>query len=154
MSVGRPSPEIHEVDPDRLAFGRWDHSREAQLGEGDIVGSYSGDRIGMNQPVRRPFRFRNRLWLCTGITTRSGEVFAEAYTLTDPGMFEGCPTTYPEKTRDAEAARRDPAGFYHGMAIRSGGRTLILSGPPVVFVRGQEAQADLFATSRSPARVR
>lgn len=154
MSGPARRPEIHEIDPSRLAFGRWESAEQRQSGEGDIIGSYSGDRIGMGQPIRRPFLFRNRLWVCTGITTKSGKVFAESYRLVDPQGFEGGPTTYPEKTRDAEAARQDPMGFYHGMAVRSGGRPLVLQGPPVVFARGRETQADLFASLGSSSRDR
>jgi len=145
MSGPARRPEIHRVDPGRLAFGRWDTEQNVQAGEGDIVGSYSADRIGMGQPLRRPFKFRNGLWVCTGITGRSGQTIAEAYRLTDPTVFEGRPTTYPEKTRDPEAARQDPSGFYHGMIVRTGKRSLVLEGPPVVFVRGRDTQADLFA---------
>jgi len=54
---GDPVP----VDPDRLASGRWDHRLEKQVGEGDIVGSYSADRIGLGRPLRRPFRWRGGL---------------------------------------------------------------------------------------------
>ena len=100
MSGPARRPEIHRVDAARLAFGRWDTEQNVQAGEGDIVGSYSADRIGMGQPLRRPFKFRNGLWVCTGITGRSGQTIAEAYRLTDPTVFEGRPTNYPEKTRD------------------------------------------------------
>ena len=145
-------PEIHCVDPARLAFGRWDTEQNVQAGEGDIVGSYSADRIGMGQPIRRPFRFRNELWVCTGITGGAGQTMAEAYRLSDPAVFEEGTTTYSEKTRDPEAARRDPSGFYHGMAVHAGKRSLILVGPPVVFVRGRDFQTDLFTGLGSGSR--
>ncbi len=45
----------HIVDPSRLASGQWCHKAEKQIGEGDIRASYSADRIGMSQPVRRPW---------------------------------------------------------------------------------------------------
>jgi hypothetical protein len=35
---------------------------------------------------------------------------------------------------NAEAARNDPNGFYHGMIVKQGQETFVLSGPPVVFV--------------------
>jgi hypothetical protein len=37
----------------------------------------------------------------------------------------------------AEAARNDPNGFYHGMTVKQGQETFVLSGPPVVFVVGE-----------------
>jgi hypothetical protein len=45
-------------------------------------------------------------------------------------------TTYGEKTdtaEAAEAARNDPNGFYHGMAITHGLESFVLCGPPIRF---------------------
>ena len=44
-----------EIDPARLASGEWCHRAQKTLGQGDIYASYSADRIGMGQPVRKPF---------------------------------------------------------------------------------------------------
>ena len=45
-------------------------------------------------------------------------------------------TTYAEKIPpdEGEAARNDPNGFYHGMTIKPGRDTLVMCGPPVLFV--------------------
>jgi hypothetical protein len=56
----------HTVEPSRLAFGAWCHASEKQIGEGDIRASYSADRIGMGQPIRKPFRYAGALWVCVG----------------------------------------------------------------------------------------
>ena len=138
-------PLTHEVDPSRLASGRWDHASEKTLGEGDITGSYSGDRIGMGKPLRRPFIWHGSPWVCTGISNLSGSVTVSAYRLVAVEAFEGTYTTYTDKTRNAEAARNDPMGFYHGMTVQSAGRDWILSGPEHTFVAGVPEQQSLFA---------
>lgn len=47
------------------------------------------------------------------------------------------------KAQRVETARADPNGFYHGMTVRHGGQTLVLSGPPVALVPGESEQLDL-----------
>ena len=114
-----------------------------KFGEGDIRASYSGDRIGMDQPVRRPFAWRGGLWIAASFEGIGGNT-AEVYRLVDPGAFEGKPTTYREKTRNAEAARNDPLGFYHGMAVKCRGETFVLCGPPVLLIPASRVQLGLF----------
>lgn len=46
------------VDPARLASGRWCHTRDRQIGEGDINASYSADKIAEGR-VRSPFKWQN-----------------------------------------------------------------------------------------------
>lgn len=134
---------IQHVDPARLASG-WCPRQEKTLREGDITASYSGDRIGMNQPVRKPFTFQGGLWVCTGKTWLRGEVSAEAYRLVALTAFEGQPTTYREKTLGGDAARDDPNGFHHGMTVQHGGGAFVLAGPPVTLAAGVQEQMDLF----------
>lgn len=137
------SSTIREVPPSRLATGTWSHELDRQIGEGDIHASYSADRIGMGQPMRRPFIHGGSRWVCVGFGPGPQ---AEAYRLVHPSAFNGTPTTYAEKAHPncGEDARTDPMGFYHGMRVRSGGEELVLCGPPVRFVVGQEAQRSLF----------
>lgn len=132
------------VDPARLASGEWCHRAEKTLGQGDINASYSADRIGMGQPVRKPFAWRGSLWVCVSVSGRRGDLSAEAYRLTHPAAFDGQPMTYAQKTLDGDAARADRNGFYHGMSVKHGGATHVLSGPPVTFVPGQTEQLSLF----------
>jgi hypothetical protein len=66
------------------------------------------------------------------------------------------PTTYNGKTGTAEgasAARGDPMGFYHGMAVKHGGKMFVIVGPPTTFVakperpdgqKGEAEQLNLF----------
>jgi len=136
---------VHEVDPARLAPGRWCYERDAELGEGDIAGSYSADRIAMQNAVRRPFRWNGAQHVSTGSFGPGERLVHEAYRLVAIEVFEGVATTYAEKTRDAEAARKDPLGFYHGMTVRHGGKQWVMCGPPVGFKAGPPPQADLFA---------
>lgn len=133
------------VDPERLAPGRWDHALQSQQGEGDIAASYSGDRIGLGRPVRRPFRWDGGLWVCTGFRGLTSGLIAEAYELTPQTGFVGTVLDYAEKTQDAAAARDDPRGFYHGMIVWSRGEPMVLTGPPHRFVAGEVQQPDLFA---------
>lgn len=136
--------ETHAVDASRLALGRWDTDSQKELGEGDIAGSYSADKIGMGQPIRRPFTWRGGLWICTAIDGSGDAIAVEAYRLVDPDRFRGAGMSYAEKTRDAEAARNHPMGFYHGVTIVCRGRTMVLGGPPVRLVAGQCEPATLF----------
>lgn len=66
----------HTVEPSRLAYGSWCHASEKQIGEGDIRVSYSADRIGMGQPVRKPFRYGGELWVCVGTGTSGAEAYS------------------------------------------------------------------------------
>jgi hypothetical protein len=131
----------HSVDPARLRWGTWCHRTEKILGEGDIAASYSADRIGMGEPLRRPFDWKGSLWVCV---SRS-DAKAEAYRLTHPQAFNGVPLTYRTKITDGDAARKDPNGFYHGMSVSHNGRTFVLCGPHAVLVAGEPQQMDLFA---------
>ena len=100
------------------------------LGEADISASYSADRIAYSQPVRKPFSWRGGLWISVGTGHRPGEPFsAEAYRLAHPSMFSGTQVTYAQKTADAEAARADPNGFYHGMSVKHAGAVCLIMSP-------------------------
>ena len=114
----------------------------ARLGDrGDIDRSYSADLIAANGRVRKPFHHDGNHWICTSITgrglTHSGKTEHEAYRLTPERMFIGTPTTYAAKIGTAEAAdsaRKDPFGFYHGIAVRHGSEAFVMSGPPLRLV--------------------
>ena len=43
-----------------------------------------------------------------------------------------------------DRARGDQAGFYDGIIVRHAGQELVIVGPPVMFVAGEEAQLSLF----------
>jgi hypothetical protein len=143
----RTNSQIFEVGPARLDHGAWCHRAEKTLGEGDIAASYSADRIGENKPVRKPFNWQGSLWITTSGASRHGVNCFEAYRLVHPSVFSGEATTYREKVRidGGEFAREDVNGFYHGMAVKHAGETLILCGPPAKFVAGQTQQLSLFA---------
>lgn len=132
------------VDPARLRWGTWCQRTDKTIGEGDIAASYSAERIGMAEPIRKPFAWKGSLWVCVGLSNHPGPS-AEAYRLTHPQAFEGEPISYTDKTRDAEAARKDPNGFYHGMTVKHGGNTFVLCGPPALLAAGESEQMDLFA---------
>jgi len=133
------------VDPGRLAQGTWDTAKNKHTGEGDIAASYSGDRIGLGEPIRRPFVFNGSRWVCVSMSGPSESLVAHAYRLVHLSQFDGTPTDYQEKTRDADAARRDPCGFYHGMLVAHAGDRFVLVGPPIELVAGECAQQELFA---------
>ena len=81
--------------------------------------------------------------MCVG-TSGGSLLTAKAYRLVEARFFEGEAVTYTEKTRDSEAARNDPLGFYHGMAVMHGGKPCVLVGPCAEFVAGEDVQLDLF----------
>jgi len=132
-------PITHAVEPGRLDRGKWSHEFNKQVGEGDIAASYSADAIGMRGTVRRPFVFRGDLWVNVG----QGSSVVKAYRLVpiDDGAGR---TEYRDKTRDCEAARANPMGFYHGIAVRYRSDWFVLTGPPACFVPGAHEQPGLF----------
>lgn len=130
----------YRVEPSRLAFGAWCQASDKQIGEGDIRASYSADRIGMGQPIRKPFRYAGELWVCVG-TSPSG---AEAYRLVHPSVYGGTARSYHDRCRDGDRARGDQAGFYDGIIVLHAGLELVMAGPPATFVAGEEAQLTLF----------
>jgi len=133
------------IDPSRLASGQWCHRAHRTVGEGDIAASYSAERIGMGEPLRKPFEWKGALYVCVGVCRRKGAgLSAEAYRLVTPTVFAGEVTSYGQKTSDAEAARSDPNGFYHGMGVKQAGTEYVLCGPPITFVPGQTEQLSLF----------
>jgi hypothetical protein len=112
---------------------------------GDINRSYSADLIAASGQLRNPFRHNGSLWVCTSITgrglTESRKTEHEAYRLMPPALFVGVPTTYRARTGEADAAdaaRRDPFGFYHGMAVKHGSEAFVMSGPPVRFIAASD----------------
>ncbi len=141
MSFGRTdmSEEI-KVSPSRLAQGAWCHRTNRMVGEGDISAAYSADRIGSDQPVRKPFIHEGQKWVSGGCCGDS----AYGYRLVHPSCFEGETFTYGERVKDGCNGRRDPKGFYHGMKVKHGGEIMVLCGPEMRFVKGIEAQGNLF----------
>jgi hypothetical protein len=134
------------IEASRLASGHWDEAKQRDVGEGDIYRSYSADRIGGGQPIRIPFAWDGNLWVCVSIIgsglTSTGEQEFQAYKLVPLELFKEEPTSYHKKVSiDAgDFARNDPNGFYHGMTVKQGGRTFVLTGPPAVFM--PEAQPE------------
>lgn len=142
--TAEPSEAFHDakavtipVNPARLAWGRHDHGRSRDLGEGDIHGSYSADTIATAGKIRKAFRWHAQLMVTVSLSRLDGIEQAEAYQLIPLKAFNGTRMSYSEKigtAESAEAARNDPNGFYHGMTVKQGQETFVLSGPPVVFV--------------------
>ena len=130
----------HAVDPARLKRGTWCYRANRDIGEGDIAASYSADRIGMGQPVRKPFEWKGSLWICVSM----GHSQAEAYRLLHPQAFRGELATYSARVKSGHEGRSNPDGFYHGMTVSHGGKTFVLSGPPALLIPGETQQMDLF----------
>ena len=132
-------PETFAVEAARLAWGA--AGRESC--EGDIPASYSADLIAMSGRLRKPFRWKGALFVSTSISgsalTDSGMCEHDAYRIVPVKMFVGTATTYRERTgrpEDAEAARNDPNGFYHGMTVSYCTDSFVLCGPPIRFIAG------------------
>lgn len=141
MKSETPSQDelTHSVNPTRLRLGNWCHQKQKTLDEGDIVASYSADRIGNGQPIRKPFCWKSDLWVCVSCSNQSG---AEAYRLIPVEAFEGDFVTYRQKCSCAEEARRDPNGFYHGIVVQHHGEGFVLCGPPARFVPSESEQPE------------
>jgi len=134
------TPETFDVDPSRLALGQWSHEFNETVREGDIAASYCADTIALEKKTRKPFIFRGDLWVAV---SRCGGV-AEAYRLVPIDDFNAAAVGYSEKTKDCEAARGDPDGFYHGVGVKFRKDWFVLNGPPAVFIPGQVQQPGLF----------
>lgn len=145
MNNSKPDIEIIEIDPARMASGTWCHDREKRFGEGDIAAAYSADSIGMHCRIRKPFHFRGNLWTCVGYGGCATSLNATAYRLVDPAVFDDEIMTYSQRVRNAEAARNDPRGFYHGMIVQHGSKTYVICGPEIRLIPGKVEQPDLFS---------
>jgi hypothetical protein len=139
------------VSPARLAHGTYRDDSERKIGEGDIVASYSADRICQGDSLRKPFIWKGDLWVCVSIRGRGdGMPIVQAYQLTPAASFPGEATTYGRKVSidSGEFARNDPRGFYHGMTVKSAGENMVLTGPPTSFIADETQhdaeQLDLF----------
>ena len=96
-----PPPKEREtvaVHPARLAW----RGAGKETCEGDIHASYSADVIATSGRVRKPFKWKDGLYICTSISgsglTESGMQEHEAYRIVPVGMFTGTTATYREKT--------------------------------------------------------
>jgi len=142
-SVPEPPPApAHEI----VEAARMHHGDP----EGDIVGSYSGDRICEGRPIRTPFSWRGGIWVCVSTW---GEL-ASAFRLTPLASYTAEATTYSARVgaslEAAEAARNDPNGFYHGVTVKHGGRSFVMTGPKITFAPGDVGQSGLFAGVHPP----
>jgi hypothetical protein len=120
------------VAASRVTRAGWDSGEPS----GDIYCSYSADTIAQGSKVRKPFDWEGSRWITIGLCFHEETCVAEAYRLIPKPIFAARPTTYWGKTRtpeDAEAAREDPMGFYHGMTVTQGRETFVLVGPPATF---------------------
>ena len=114
-----------------------DHAAEKEIGEGDIRRSHSADAVATCGRGRKPFKWRGAAMVLVSMRMKGDIDSGEADRLVPPRLFDGTPTTYHGKTgtaEDAEAARNDPMGFYHGMTVKQGKESFVLCGPPVRFV--------------------
>lgn len=132
------------VDPTRLTHGTYAQDSEQELGEGDIVGSYSADRITEGAALRKPFTWKAGLWVAISIRGGGGAAqTVEAYRLCSPTSFAGDATTYSRKVSidQGDFARNDPQGFYHGMTVNVAGQSMVLTGPPACFIPEESQRA-------------
>ncbi len=141
-TITKPEIETHELEPDRFALGVFCYQRERTVGEGDIVSSYSADKIAESGTVRNPFTWKGQKWV---MTDGRGNCI-ETYQLVHPDTFPRKATTYAQKTFSdcGAAARDDPNGFYDGMTVAHGKQDFVLCGPPVKLMPGKAAQASMF----------
>lgn len=136
QAITRCDKHVIAIDPQRLAWGTWDDTTHRHLGEGDVSASYSTDLIAQGR-VRKPFILRGEFWVATNRGLKTATVFR----LVSAEQFEGEATSYEQKVHpdSGRTARNDPLGFYHGMAVKRGGKRYVLSGPPLTLVRGEQA---------------
>lgn len=142
------------VEASRLEWPTSENGKRA--GPGDIHASYSGDTIAFRNTVRKPFLWRGEQWVAVSLTGIGGIQQAEAFRLVAVEWFQGATTTYTDRCayeRAARAARRDPMGFYHGIRVKRGGATYVLSGPEERFVAGTPSLFEGAPPSFAPIEV-
>jgi hypothetical protein len=110
--------------------------------------------------VRKPFKWRGVLCVCTSISgcglTESKMQEHEAYRIVPVEMFTGATTTYRGNTaraETAEAARNDSSGFYHGVIIKHGAQSYVLCGPPIRFTAEALPERPDSATGEVPLQL-
>jgi len=136
--------ETHQVDPSRLEQGRWSHEFNQTVGEGDITASYCADSIALHNKSRKPFVFEGGLWVVVSLAGSASGDGAKAYPLVPIDDFHTEAVSFSDKIKDCQAARADPDGFYHGVALSYRKDWFVLNGPPAIFVPGQVQQPGLF----------
>ena len=134
------------VASERMEPGEWSRDLSKRVGEGDVQASYSGDVVPEGR-VRRPFKLGTTFWVAVRMVDRRALAVA-AYRLVPSGEFVGESKPYAERTAaEHDAARADPRGFYHGLAVKRGSREFALAGPPAT-IRGSDdppaCQRELF----------
>ncbi|QEW21485.1 hypothetical protein LA6_003696 [Marinibacterium anthonyi] len=146
--MNAPVTKEFHVDPARIASGSWCHTRDRQIGEGDISASYSADKIALEGAVRSPFTWKNTLWVCVSLHSIRNHRGSEAYRLVPEKFFDGTPISYHENVILGDQARQRLEGFYHGMRVKRGNQNFVLAGPPAIFLPlGSDqlpSQSDLF----------
>ena len=131
---GKRCREVHRVDPCRLTSGYYRDNKK--IGQGDIAGSYSADRISEGKPIRSSFEFDGKMWVCTGIYSD----FFYANRIVHIDTFDGQAVSYREKC----TAPDDPHGFYHGIKVSHHGQTYVMVEPSAAFIEGEREQTSLF----------
>jgi hypothetical protein len=142
------------VEAARLEWSEFE--KDKCRGAGDIHASYSGDTIAFQSSVRKPFLWRGEAWVAVSLSGIGGVQQAEAVRLIPVESFQGAITTYRERCaneRAARVARRDPMGFYHGVRVKRGGATYVLSGPEEGFVAGTPSLFEDAVPAFAPMQV-
>ena len=106
-----------QVPPSRLAMGEWCHRSNASIGEGDIYGAYSADKIALEGKIRKPFRLKGWLYTATSVAGTVDSMMATAYRLMPPSHVDLQPRTYA----DLRLRINRENGFYHGLSVNHGG---------------------------------
>ena len=132
-----------QVPPSRLAMGEWCHQSNTSIGEGDIYGAYSADKIALEGKIRKPFRLKGWLYTATSVAGSVDFMMATAYRLMPPAHVDLQLRTYADLRLNTNREN----GFYHGLSVEHGGEQYILVGPPVEICKSDEpelVQASLF----------
>ncbi len=119
--------------------------------------SYCGDLI-MEGRLRAPYRLNGEMWVCTAIDRlgNGNKINLESYRVIPGVEFRGRAQNYTSKIKSAaerDKARKDPKGFYHGIAAAYAEQIFVLVGPPKVFATDPAAK-DSGALAPAPGHAR
>ena len=99
-----------QVPPSRLAMGEWCHQSNTSIGEGDIYGAYSADKIALEGKIRKPFRLKGWLYTATSVAGTVDSMKATAYRLMQPSHVGLQPKTQ-RRTRIFDLTQIVKMGF-------------------------------------------
>jgi hypothetical protein len=116
--MSRAALPIHTVNASRLSWGKWDATRQKDIGEGDIHKAYSGDTISSGK-LRGVVTIAGIRYAVTGLARNHGAEEATLWPLLTPAEWGDQPTTtYGDVTSRRNQEQSEFS--YEGIRVKHG----------------------------------